>query len=216
VTYKPDEPENDPQNHVHREDEEDQENRIVPVEVKTRRENYSDVIPCEKSDVKKRELKIPKTSYEMVDHIKTEEVRKQREAERAANPKSGPTPGEISIDPKDVGLSLDLHLELLLMVLAPVQAMWYSLGLSLKLSENFLDETETNIETDGECLSDILKNWLQYHEPSMEGLNRALSEINQPPVAFDANRKEFVVMSKDDCVGEMEEDIPPPIPEKNL
>jgi hypothetical protein len=211
-----DEPENDPENHVHTEDEEDQENRIVPVEVKTRRENYSDVIPCEKSDVKKRELNIPKTSYEMVDHLKTEEVRKQREAERAANPKSGPTPGEISIDPKDVGLSLDLHLELLLMVLAPVQAMWYSLGLSLRLSENFLDETDTNIETDGECLSDILKNWLQYHEPSMEGLNHALSEINQPPVAFDANRKEFVVMSKDDCVGEMEEDIPPPIPEKNL
>ena len=75
------------------------------------------------------------------------------------------------------------------MVLAPVQAKWYNLGLSLKLSENFLDETETNIETDGECLSDILKNWLQYHEPSMEGLNHALSEINQPPVAFDANHK---------------------------
>ena len=49
--------------------------RVVPVEVKTRRENYSDVIPSEKPDVKKRELNIPKTSYEMVDHIKTEEVR---------------------------------------------------------------------------------------------------------------------------------------------
>ena len=47
------------------------------MEVKTRRVNYSDVIPCEKTDVKKQELKfnIPKTSYEMVDHLKTEEVR---------------------------------------------------------------------------------------------------------------------------------------------
>ena len=45
------------------------------MEVKTRRENYTDVTPCEKPNVKKRELNIPKTSYEMVDHIKTEEVR---------------------------------------------------------------------------------------------------------------------------------------------
>ena len=49
--------------------------RIVPVEVKTRRENYADVIPSGKPAVKKQDLNIPKTNYETVDHIKTEEVR---------------------------------------------------------------------------------------------------------------------------------------------
>ena len=49
--------------------------RNAPVEVKTRRENYTVVVPSGKADVKKWDLNIPKTNYETVDHIKTEEVR---------------------------------------------------------------------------------------------------------------------------------------------
>lgn len=70
-------------------------------------------------------------------------------------------------------------------VLYPTKAKWFNLGMHLNLSENFLDETETNIETDEECLSEMLKNWLQYHEPSMEVLNHALSQINHQPITFD-------------------------------
>lgn len=70
-------------------------------------------------------------------------------------------------------------------VLYPIKAKWFNLGMHLNLSENFLDETETNIETDEECLSEMLKNWLQYHEPSMEVLNHALSQINHQPITFD-------------------------------
>ena len=40
--------------------------------VKTR-ENYTEVTP--KAGVKKKELNIPRTSYETVDHIETEKVR---------------------------------------------------------------------------------------------------------------------------------------------
>ena len=87
------------------------------------------------------------------------------------------------------GLSLQLHLQPLLEVLQSVKAVWYKLGMHLKLSENFLDETETNIETNEECLSDMLKSWLQYHEPSMEMLNHALSEIDWQPITFDATIK---------------------------
>ena len=72
-------------------------------------------------------------------------------------------------------------------VLSPIKAKWFNLGMQLSLSENFLDETQTNIETDVECLSEMLKNWLQYHEPSMEVLNLALSQIDHPPIAFDTS-----------------------------
>lgn len=72
-------------------------------------------------------------------------------------------------------------------VLSPVKAKWYNLGVQLNLSENFLDETQTNIETDVECLSEMMKNWLQYHEPSMKVLNHALSQIDHPPIAFDTS-----------------------------
>ena len=87
------------------------------------------------------------------------------------------------------GLSRQLHLEPLLAVLAPVKAKWYALGTHMNLSENFLDETETNIETDEECLGDIMKNWLGYHNPSMEVLNYALSQIDEQPIAFDRTLK---------------------------
>ena len=70
-------------------------------------------------------------------------------------------------------------------VLYPIKAKWFNLGMHLNLSENFLDETETNIETDKECLCEMLKNWLQYHEPSMEVLNHALSQIDHQPITFD-------------------------------
>ena len=59
----------------------------------------------------------------------------------------------------------------------------------MNLSENVLDETETNIETDEECLSDIMKNWLGYHDPSMEVLNYALSHIDERPIIFDGSLK---------------------------
>ena len=88
-----------------------------------------------------------------------------------------------------IGLVPDLHLEPLLAVLAPIKAKWFQFGIHLKLSENFLDENATNIERDEECLSDILKNWLQYHEPSMEALNYALSQINENPIAFNASQR---------------------------
>ena len=55
----------------------------------------------------------------------------------------------------------------------------------LNLSENFLDETETNIEMDEECLCEMLKIWLHYHEPSVEVLNHALSQIDHRPITFD-------------------------------
>ena len=58
--------------------------------------------------------------------------------------------------------------------------------MGLGLSENFLDETETNIETAEECLSDILKNWLQYHDPTMTTLNIALTQNNCKNVIFDS------------------------------
>ena len=72
-------------------------------------------------------------------------------------------------------------------VLSPVKAKWFNLGMHLNLSENFLDETQTNIETDVECLNEMMKNWLQYHEPNMEVLNYALSQIDHPPIAFDTS-----------------------------
>ena len=74
-------------------------------------------------------------------------------------------------------------------MLAPVKAKWYALSTHMNLSENFLDETETNIETDEECLSDIMKNWLGYHDPSMEVLNYALSQIDERPIVFDRTLK---------------------------
>ena len=74
-------------------------------------------------------------------------------------------------------------------MLAPVKAKWYALGTHMNLSDNFLDETGTNIETDEECLSDIMKNWLGYHNPSMEVLNYALSQIDEQPIAFDRTLK---------------------------
>ena len=43
--------------------------------------------------------------------------------------------------------------------------------MNLKLSENFLDETETNMETEEECLGEVLQNWLLYHNPTLETLN---------------------------------------------
>ena len=91
--------------------------------------------------------------------------------------------------PYPVGLSRQLHLEPLLAVLAPIKAKWYAIGTHLNLSENFLDETETNIETDEECLSDIMKNWLGYHNPSMEVLNYALSQIDEQPIIFNGGLK---------------------------
>ena len=43
--------------------------------------------------------------------------------------------------------------------------------MNLKLSENFLDETETNMESEEECLGEVLQNWLLYHNPILETLN---------------------------------------------
>ena len=80
-------------------------------------------------------------------------------------------------------------------VLYPMRAKWFNLGMHLNLSENFLDETETNIETDEECLSEMLKNWLQYHEPSMEVLNHALSQIDHQPITFDVTIQGSLTLS---------------------
>ena len=83
-------------------------------------------------------------------------------------------------------LSHAFHYDLLLSALLPMKAHWFDLGMNLKLSENFLDETETNIETEEECLGEVLQNWLLYHNPTLETLNNALSQMNAPPIAFDA------------------------------
>ena len=56
--------------------------------------------------------------------------------------------------------------------------------MNLDLSKNFLDETETNMDTEEECLSEMINNWLLYHQPSMEILNNALSQMNLPPITF--------------------------------
>ena len=80
-------------------------------------------------------------------------------------------------------------------VLYPIRAKWFNLGMHLNLSENFLDETETNIETDEECLSEMLKNWLQYHEPSIEVLNHALSQIHHQPITFDVTIQGSLTLS---------------------
>ena len=56
--------------------------------------------------------------------------------------------------------------------------------MKLNLSENFLDETETNVDSVEECLGEMLQNWLLYHDPTMETLNNALSRMNLSPITF--------------------------------
>ena len=82
------------------------------------------------------------------------------------------------------GLSHASHYDLLLSALLPMKAHWFDLGMNLKLSENFLDEMETNIETEEECLGEVLQNWLLYHNPTLETLNNALSQMNASPIAL--------------------------------
>ena len=82
------------------------------------------------------------------------------------------------------GLSLESHYDLLLASLLHVKARWFELGMKLNLSENFLDETETNMDSVEECLGEMLQNWLLYHHPTMETLNNALSQMNLSPVTF--------------------------------
>ena len=84
------------------------------------------------------------------------------------------------------GLSHASHYDLLLSVLLPMKARWFDLGMNLKLSENFLDETETNMESEEECLGEMLQNWLLYHNPTLETPNSALSQMNASPIAFNA------------------------------
>ena len=84
---------------------------------------------------------------------------------------------------------MENHLKPLLAVLEPAKRDWYVLGMHLNLSENFLDETETIIDTVEECLKEMIQNWLRYHEPTMESLNRALTEIKHSPVTFDTFRQ---------------------------
>ena len=85
-----------------------------------------------------------------------------------------------------LGLSL-ANLNGLLAALVRLGSKWYQLGTQLKLSETLLDETHTNIDTDLQCLREILTNWLSYHEPSLEKLNKALAEMNEPTLLYDAN-----------------------------
>ena len=83
------------------------------------------------------------------------------------------------------GLTMEHHHELLVPVLKPIQARWMELGTHLNLSENFLDETETNIAEEEGCLKEILTNWLKYQEPSMEALGKALTKMNLSTLTFD-------------------------------
>jgi hypothetical protein len=101
----------------------------------------------------------------------------------------GETPGK---DPAIVGLSLESHYDLLLASLLHVKARWFELGMKLNLSENFLDETETNMDSVEECLGEMLQNWLLYHHPTMETLNNALSRMNLSPITFNTTSSEFV------------------------
>ena len=80
---------------------------------------------------------------------------------------------------------MEHHHKLLVCVLKPIQARWMELGTHLDLSENFLDETETNIEKEEGCLKEILQNWLKYQEPSMEALSKALAKMNLSTLTFD-------------------------------
>ena len=84
------------------------------------------------------------------------------------------------------GLSMEHHHELLVSALKkPIQGHWMELGTHLDLSENFLDETETNIEKEEDCLEEILQNWLKYQESSMEALGKALTKMNLSTLTFD-------------------------------
>jgi hypothetical protein len=153
---------------------------------------YEEVVPCAKAGAKK--LTVGETlTYVSIDHTRTEQVRQEFEKREEAGIEEGAAPGDTSIDPKDVGLSVDVHLDLLLAVLVGVKGRWFELGMSLRLSENFLDETETNIETEEECLSDMLRNWLTFHEPRLETLNQALASMSLPTVAFSPSCREFVL-----------------------
>ena len=87
-----------------------------------------------------------------------------------------------------LGLSL-VNLDGLLDALKTLGPKWYLLGTRLKLSETLLDETQTNIIADLQCLREILTNWLSYHEPSLEKLNDALAEMNQPTLLYDASNR---------------------------
>ena len=87
------------------------------------------------------------------------------------------------------GLTMEHHHELLVHVLKPIQGRWMELGTHLDVSENFLDETETNIEKEDECLEEILTNWLKYQEPSMEALSKALAKMNLSTLTFDPSRE---------------------------
>ena len=83
------------------------------------------------------------------------------------------------------GLTHESHYDFLLAVLLPMKARWFELGMNLNLSENFLDETETNLDSVEECLGKMLQNWLLYHDPTMETLNNALSQMKLSPITFD-------------------------------
>ncbi|CAI8024276.1 hypothetical protein GBAR_LOCUS14113 [Geodia barretti] len=102
------------------------------------------------------------------------------------------TYSDISIDPAVAGLSLESHYDLLLAVLMPLKTRCFELGMNLDLSENFPDETETNMDSVEECLGEMLQNWLLYHDPTMETLNNALSRMNLSPITFNTTSSEFV------------------------
>ena len=87
------------------------------------------------------------------------------------------------------GLTMEHHHKLLVCVLKPIQGRWMELGTHLDLSENFLDETETNIEKEEGCLEEILTNWLKYQEPSMEALGKALAKMNLSTLTFNPSRE---------------------------
>jgi hypothetical protein len=139
----------------------------------------------------------PTSEYVDIDHVETERVRQQLEKAEAAPKLSSDeaavgTHSEISIDPAVAGLTHESHYDFLLAVLLPMKARWFELGMKLNLSENFLDETETNLDSVEECLGKMLQNWLLYHDPTMETLNNALSQMKLSPITFDTTSSEFV------------------------
>ncbi|CAI8020971.1 hypothetical protein GBAR_LOCUS12488 [Geodia barretti] len=161
------------------------------------RQSYCVVEPRTGASEKKLFSINPTSEYADIDHVETERVRQQLEQAKAASTLSSDeaavgTHSEISIEPAISGLSLEAHYDLLLAVLLPVKARWFELGMKLNLSENFLDETEANMDSVEECLGEMLQNWLLYHDPTMETLNNALSRMKLSPITFDTTSSKFV------------------------
>ena len=64
-------------------------------------------------------------------------------------------------------------------MLRPVAKKWKEIGEALGLSEDILDEVDTNNETDDYCMENAIDLWVKYHGPSWEKLATVLRGVGE-------------------------------------